>query len=1419
MKTPARSCLAAVSLILLCGVLPTRADYSNTVASFNPRGYWRFNETAASPALNKVVNASTLGSVLDGYVILDATKGEAGIVGNSVRFINAGVSATICGSKVDVPFSYALNPSGPFSVELWVKPNALGSDTTGMALFSSMSGDFASSARVGYLMYMDNTGRFEWRLGNLGGYAGVVKSPNNAAYNATVGLWRHVVGVFDGTQTRIYVNGTNVANSTLTAATIAALLQNSQSSFRMGGTPFNGSLSDYPLVSAGGVSGNRGIDGWLDELAVYNYALTTNQCAAHFAAAATNTAGYSAQILADNPVGYWPMNDAAQTAPNTNTYVTVANSGSVGSAANGKVVWGGLTAQSGSSNPGFGAGNNAVLLDGANGYVKIPSAAGLDFSGNITMMAWVKPQVKNFFRDIIARGWDGNTAETFLRIARGTDLFGTGYGITNHYEVGATDAAGTAYDSALAVMPEGDIGNWVFIAGTYDGAAWRLYRNGQQVATKTSANGALINADAWTIGAQANADIGGDFAVPGGISTFFGGSIDEPAIFNTALSATDINNIYQAAQVKPVITRSLTTPTGYVKDTWPLLFKGRSATLSVWAEGSPTLSYQWYSNGIPLGVTATNLNLVDMKAGTPTFSVIVTNLYGSATSSVTLNIGDKAPFFTAQPIPLARFAGTPFSFSATVGGSLPVGFVWNTNGTVIPGSASSGVNVGNETVSTYTGTASAANAFNYSATATNAAGTTNSAAAALIVFPAATGYAASVLSNSPIAYWRLGETNGTTAYDYIGANNGTYFNPTLNQPGYSSLDPDRAAGFGAVNNYVGNISGTAINFEGTNVSFSIECWANGPAGQSDQSAIICKGTGDSGTTANEQFAIDVAFGNYRFMTRGNGGTIYQASANIGPNGTWQHVVGVYDQTTPGSPQMYIYVNGVLAGQGPGRPAVNNGLRASTAPVDIGAKRLGNSPDRDGFFTGTIDELAIYNTALSESVVERHYGAAYGSTLAPQFTIQPTPTTNYVGLSATLSVGAVGSVPLSYQWKKVGSGDVPGATDFFLTFNSLTAGDEGTYFVTVSNPVLPGGTNSASVYLRVLPTPTNSPAIPGLVMLHRFENNLIDSTGRGNNGTAVAKTATTTNNAATPTFNPGPPGLGNAYHYQSDFGTPTTTANTFTTTNTEYATLGVRPDLQFSSNVNFTVAMWIKLPDNFIGGDLPFFTSTAGSLGGQGFVFAPAYGYGNASGTSPNPAPLNYGGWGMSLYDSGSVNGARIYGDLGSINFGWHHLVFVLDRNKQCVTYLDGNVAKSFKISGTSTAAAKTIDTGAPVTIGQDPTGIYAETGSGDIDDLAVWRRALTPLEAAQVYAAGAAGFSPAYVATVIQPTITQSLSGSTLSLSFGTETGRQYVVEWKGTLTNGVWNSLVTNAGTGGSITVPTSTVPDQQRFFRVRVQ
>jgi hypothetical protein len=332
-------------------------------------------------------------------------------------------------------------------------------------------------------------------------------------------------------------------------------------------------------------------------------------------------------------------------------------------------------------------------------------------------------------------------------------------------------------------------------------------------------------------------------------------------------------------------------------------------------------------------------------------------------------------------------------------------------------------------------------------------------------------------------------------------------------------------------------------------------------------------------------------------------------------------------------------------------------------------------------------------------------------------------TNYVSLAATFSVLAFGKTSLSYQWSKNGT-NIPGATQSSLTIRPIAQSDAGSYTVLVTN--IAGFTNSTSATLTVLSPPTNPPSITGLVVHLPFDNNLADATGRGNSGTAIVVT-TASSNVSSATFVSGM--LGSALHYSSDFGV----YPCCTTTNASYVTLGVRPDLQFGSGTNFSVAYWIRLPAGYAGGDLPFFTDAVNSTFNGGFCFAPTYG---TQATGPGGS-LN-GGWAFSLFDGATgMNGLGVYGDAGSINDGnWHHLVHTIDRVKGVVTYLDGVVARYVVGGGSSIAAAGNVDTGRAANIGQDPTGHYTESGSADIDDLGVWRRALTALEASSIYMAG-----------------------------------------------------------------------------------
>jgi hypothetical protein len=191
-----------------------------------------------------------------------------------------------------------------------------------------------------------------------------------------------------------------------------------------------------------------------------------------------------------------------------------------------------------------------------------------------------------------------------------------------------------------------------------------------------------------------------------------------------------------------------------------------------------------------------------------------------------------------------------------------------------------------------------------------------------------------------------------------------------------------------------------------------------------------------------------------------------------------------------------------------------------------------------------------------------------------------------------------------------------------------------------------------------------------------------------------------------------------------------------------------------------------LPLGYNQGDLPFLCNVPNStFSSGGFTFAPTYG---DHGTASTTGTAN-GGWGMSVYDFAG-NGIGIYGDIHTIDdHQWHHLVHVIDRDPLTagtVTYLDGKLARGNRQNGTTAGAAGDLTTTNATIIGQDPTGAYFENGSAEIDDLGIWRKALTPLEAASIYVAATVnGQSFAGTAT-LPPISIQTLAGGKVKLTW-----------------------------------------------------
>ena len=120
-----------------------------------------------------------------------------------------------------------------------------------------------------------------------------------------------------------------------------------------------------------------------------------------------------------------------------------------------------------------------------------------------------------------------------------------------------------------------------------------------------------------------------------------------------------------------------------------------------------------------------------------------------------------------------------------------------------------------------------------------------------------------------------------------------------------------------------------------------------------------------------------------------------------------------------------------------------------------------SGDLDG--DGDID---LFTPNISASVVNVLQNLSAAS--APVISQQPTSQTVLVGNTATFTVSAIGTPPLSYQWRLNGV-NIPGATQSTLTLPNVQLSQAGNYSVRISNSL--GTVTSADAVLTVTLGPT------------------------------------------------------------------------------------------------------------------------------------------------------------------------------------------------------------------------------------------------------------------------------------------------------------------------------------------------------------
>jgi hypothetical protein len=164
-----------------------------------------------------------------------------------------------------------------------------------------------------------------------------------------------------------------------------------------------------------------------------------------------------------------------------------------------------------------------------------------------------------------------------------------------------------------------------------------------------------------------------------GYDQIWNGSVDEVAIYPSALSASQILNHFLAAQRPPIITLQPTNVT--IADNVPVTFYSS-------AYGAGTLAYQWWlSDGaMPTtrvaGQTSSNMVFTTTPAQNGNFyQVVVTSQYGSATSvPVQLVVASGPPMFLVD-LPTAQtvYLGHIIQLHVLAGGTAPFTYRWQRN--------------------------------------------------------------------------------------------------------------------------------------------------------------------------------------------------------------------------------------------------------------------------------------------------------------------------------------------------------------------------------------------------------------------------------------------------------------------------------------------------------------------------------------------------------------------------------------------------------------------------------------------------------------------------------------------------------------------------------------------------------------------
>src|SRR5439155_12187098 len=216
------------------------------------------------------------------------------------------------------------------------------------------------------------------------------------------------------------------------------------------------------------------------------------------------SASFSQAITSSGLVAYWKFDEGTGT-----TAADSSGNGNTGTLTNGPVWTAGIA-------------GNALYFDGTDDNVMVMDSNSLDLSNAFTLSAWVNPaSAFTDFRSILAKNYK------YYLYASGAGFCGDGSPLGGLFEV---------MDTVVCQPSPLPVNTWTHLTVTYNGSTLTLYRNDAAVATASVSGTLSPSTETLQIGASQYGE-------------YFQCLIDEVRVYNRALSATEIQTIYQQVAV------------------------------------------------------------------------------------------------------------------------------------------------------------------------------------------------------------------------------------------------------------------------------------------------------------------------------------------------------------------------------------------------------------------------------------------------------------------------------------------------------------------------------------------------------------------------------------------------------------------------------------------------------------------------------------------------------------------------------------------------------------------------------------------------------------------------------------------------------------------------------------------------------